>query len=164
MSGIRTLAQRCMITGVHGDAFARTGQPHHDSLGQRVLRGDVHAAELARVVEGQHQPVTRVDLAQQHTRGPDRDDQRAVQHAAPNTLQLPASARRGWPRSPGPARPGSVRNITLGGAVGGCALRTVTVAVMLPSPKTVMFWMIPSARSAQACARFSALMSPGRYQ
>ena len=60
--------------------------------------------------------------------------------------------------------PGNVLSMTLGGAVGGCAVRTVTVAVMLPSPNTVMFWTTPSARSAQACSRFSAVMSLGRYQ
>ena len=43
--------------------------------------------------------------------------------------------------------------MTLGGAVGGCALRTVMVAVALPSGNSVMFWMMPSARSDQACAR-----------
>ncbi len=46
--------------------------------------------------------------------------------------------------------PGSVRRSTLGGAVGGCVVRTVTVAVAVPSANSVQFWMTPSTRNDQA--------------
>ena len=76
-----------LVAGMDGYPLAGAGQPHHNSFGQCVLRGDMHPTELPRVVERQHQPVTGIDLAQQHTRGPDWDDQRFGQNAAANTRQ-----------------------------------------------------------------------------
>ena len=126
-----------LVAGVHGDPFAGAGQPHHDAFGQRVLGGDVHATELPRVVQRHRQPVTGVDLAQQHTRTARSE---CTSGAASTPRRRPCSARHrpaqvGRDRA-GPAPPAASCSMTLGGAVGGWAVRTVTVAVMLPSPET----------------------------
>ena len=146
---------------VNRDPITCTRRTDDDPLGDRVLGRDVDPAELAGIGQRKQQPLTGGQLAQQDAGGPT-----GITKWGPNApRRTPSSCGRAPHILAATAlacSPGRARSMTLGGAVGGWGVRTVSVAVTLPSGNTVTFWMTPSTRSDQAWPSSSVVTSLGR--